>query len=229
MKEQTKSDWKHTLPVFGTIKTAGRVYTDSPINGNFHQLRQADYGKGFRQGIFGEQLALVHKAYFNQGDAGADNVVSVAGTLFISGNTAMKYIQDLVIVQDIPKVRNGRIVMDESKLIRKLSKNANKGVRFSDDGSIRAMPYGFGTEWQDSQQMKNNPFPILLTGDLEAGEKLAQIQDRIQKKGYIWALGQGINSVIRVPDLREFDGRLFLDGNIWDEFDDDRGSFGVRQ
>ena len=231
MKTESKPGFKHTPPSFGIIETAGRVYTDTPVgSGNFHKLREANYGQGFRQATFGEILDLAHQSYLNQGNKGADNVVDATRNFWLSGNTAIRYTPEHVIVQDIPEVRDGIIVMDEKNLTSKLSKNSRMGVRFSDDGTIRAIPYGFGTEWQNSEQIRTNSFPIALTGNLEASEILAQIQDKIGKRGYVWALDKGTNNEIRVPVLGEDGDGLFLNGDFWGEFfDGSRHSFGVRQ
>jgi len=120
-------------------------------------------------------------------------------------------------------------VMDENDLIRKLSKKSKKGVRFSDDGSIRSVQYGFGMQWQDSEQIRNNPLPIALTGDLEAGEKLAEIQNKIGKRGYVGVLDIFSQHVIKVPILSENEVGLILYDYAWGELDGDGRSFGVRQ
>jgi len=195
----------------------------------FHDLKQIDYGKGYKQGTFGDQLTLAHGAYLNQDNPDAQSIVGIFGSRIISGNTAMSYTPELIIVQDMPEVRDGRIVMDKKSLTSKLSKNAKKGVRFSDDGSIRAIQYGFAREWQNSDQMRINPFSIALTGNVNAPEMLAEIQDKIGKRGYIWALGKVSQSEIRVPVLFEFGDRLVLSGSNWDEFLGNWCSFGVRQ
>src|SRR3989344_1592115 len=229
METRPENDFEYTPPSVGTIKTAGRVYTDSPIRGNFNQLRQADYGKGFRQPTFGELLDLTISSYLNQGNNGADKVVQTAKQFFLSGNTAILYTPQLVIVQDMPRVENGRIVMDKDNLVSKLGLREENGVRFSDDGTIRSINYGFETEWQTTDQMRNNPFSIALTGDILAPEKLAEIQEKIGMKAYVWALDKGTNNVIRVPGLSEIDGRLVLGGDDWYGLLGDRCSFGVQQ
>ncbi|MEK6924744.1 MAG: hypothetical protein AABW71_00725 [Nanoarchaeota archaeon] len=224
-----KSIFKHNPPG-GTIETAGRVYADSPVGpGSFHKLKQADYGQGFRQATLREVLDLAHQSYFNQGITGADKVVQASRKFYLSGNTAILYVPNMVIVQDMPQVENGRIVMDEKSLTSKLSKNAKNGVRFSNDETIRALPYSFETGWQDAKQIEANPFTIALTGDIEAGKKLAQIQGQIGKRGYIWALGKGTDNQIRVPDLSEYVSSLGLNGYDWFDLDVNGHSFGVRQ
>ena len=224
-----KPTFKNLSEGVNPVEIDGRVYNASPKGpGNFHTLREANYGKGFVQGTFGNQLVLVHGAYLNQDNSDARTIVETSKNHYILGNTAINYAPQLVIVQDMPEVRDGRIVMDEKSLTAKLSKNAKNGVRFSDDESIRALSYGFETGWQTTDQIRINPFSIALTGNVNAPEMLAEIQDKISKKGYIWALGQGTNNEIRVPGLNEDVDSLDLDGD-WDGFGDDRSSFGVRQ
>ncbi|MBM3206853.1 MAG: hypothetical protein FJZ43_04515 [Candidatus Staskawiczbacteria bacterium] len=238
MESTDKPVFKHK-PKNGTIETARRVYTEVPVGlEKIYQLRAADYGKGFRQATFGESLDLVHASYLNQGNVGADDVVGAIMDYFLSGNTSILYTPELVIVQDMPEVRDGRIVMSEKDLTSKLSRNAMKGVRFSDDGTIRSLPYGFETGLHNQDKMRNNPFPIALTGDLEAGQKLAQIQQKIgdmqenydstnSENAVVSSLGRGTNNVIRVPGLWANEIGLLIGGN-WGDLSE-RISFGVRQ
>jgi len=111
--ETAKTGFKHN-PSNRTIETAGRVYGDTPTRpGNFHQLRQANYGQGSRQATFGEILDLAYSSHINQGNVEADKVIQTAKNNPLSGNTAMRYTPQIRIVQDMPEVRDGRIVMAE--------------------------------------------------------------------------------------------------------------------
>ena len=76
--------------------------------------------------------------------------------------------------------------------------------------------------------MRSNPFSIALTGDENAPEKLAQIQEIISKRGYIFALPKGKKNEIRVPDLYGYADSLDLDGGNWGELGNSGCSFGVR-
>jgi len=246
MQKAQKTEFKYTPPSFGTIEAAGRVYTASAIGPlNFCDLRLSNYGKGFRQATFGELLDLVYESYFNQGNEGACKVVEVAKEYLLSGNTSVIYTPELVIVQDMPRidknwaimtvngmtndgkpVENGGIIMNPRNLIAKLSKSANKGVKFSDDGTIRALPYGFETGFQTLEKMVDNPFPIALTGDLKAPVKLAQIeQERQHLRGFIWALDEGTKNKIRVPVLDVLSE--YGIGASWNGYDKQGHSFGV--
>jgi hypothetical protein len=229
MKTKAKTGFKHNPPlIYGTIETAGRMYTDSPQGpGNFHFLRQSNYGEGFKQGTFGDQFALAHGAYTNQGKEGAMDIVKLLRNFWLSGNTSILYTPTLVIVQDMPEVKDGRIVMDEKNLNSRLSKNAKNGVRFSDDGSVRALPYSFKTGWQSSDKIRANLFPVALTGNKDAPEMLEEIINKIGKSVYIYALNKVSEPEIRVPDLCEDDDRLNLFGDGWNGFNDGGRSFGI--
>ena len=212
------------------VKIDGKVYNATPIGPkNWHNLRNAEYGQGFRQGSFGENVGLVHAAYMNQDSQEAQAIVCASRKSFITGNTAILYTPQTIFVQDSPQVTNRQIVMDAQTLESKIGKKTIQGVTFSDDGSVRAIPYDFAKEWQTSEQMRKNPFAIALTGDENAPEKIAEMQDVTQKKGYVWALGKGTQNEIRVPGVDGFDYRVFLGGDRWYEFLGDGYSFGVQQ
>ena len=204
-----------------TINVDGRIY-NAALAGptNWHILRRADYGQGFRESTFGENLDLVHAAYSNKESPEAQSIIDKTRGLLIGGDTAIIYTPELIIVSDFPKVGGNRILMDENTLRARLGSHEVKKVIFSDDLKVRAIPYEFAAEWQDADEMRNNPFSIALTGDEEAPEKLAQIQEKIGKRGYVWALSKGTKDEIRVPSLSGYADRLYLSGDGWGVLDD---------
>src|SRR3989344_266808 len=126
-----KPTFKSSSGGVNPILVGDREYNASSRGpGNFHDLKQADYGEGYKQGTFGDQLTLAHGAYLNQDNPDAQSIVGIFRNRIVSGNTAMSYTPELIIVQDMPEVRNGRIVMDGNSLTAKLSENAKNGARF---------------------------------------------------------------------------------------------------
>lgn len=212
-----------------TIETAGRVYTDSPIRGNFHKLREANYGQGFRPSTFGEILSLADQSYINQGNAGADNVVQAARKFWLSGNTSAYGGEEIIIVQNFPNIEGGRIVMNPKELEDLLSRGKDlvKGVRLSRDGRVGSVSREMVREgWHDEEEIRNSLYPIVLALNKEGSNNMAGISNTTKKKAYFRfpAVGE-----IRVPGLVEVDGRLGLGGDDWFGFDDYSYSFGVRE
>ena len=163
------------VPAVTTIKVGDKVYNASPVGpGNWHQVRLGDYGEGFKQGTFGDNLTLVHAAYLNRDSREAKGVVKLVQNNWLTGNTALYGGKDLIYAVDFPEVRDGRIVIDEKGLNAKLGSKQEgevifgKGVRALSRSQVR---HG---EYNPSEALKS-AYPILITGDEEASEKTAQI------------------------------------------------------
>lgn len=215
MEERNKPQFD-SLPV-GVIPVVvnGRMY-DARLRGpiGFKDLVEThNYAPGFVQGTFRDQLNLLYGAFLNWRNLDAESTILITKHRNVAGNTAILYTPQLVIVQDIPQFENGRIVMNEKSLTAKLSKSAKKGVRFSDDGTVRALPYGFETGYQDRKQITKNPFPIALTGDDNVSETLVGILEEayVQKgargrrpKAQVKSLEKVSEHEIRISVFRHF-------------------------
>ncbi|MBS3083271.1 hypothetical protein J4423_00535 [Candidatus Pacearchaeota archaeon] len=224
----SKTDFKHN-PAERTIETAGRVYTDFELTGDFRLLRQANYGEGFRMATFGEVLDLVHQSYLNQGNTGADNVVRATRQFWLSGNTVAYGGRDIITVQNFPEIKEGRIIMDFEELESLLNEGEDlvPGVRISRDGNV-----GFVLRnkvrggWHDETQIRGSLYPIVLALSKNGSDNMADISRVKQKSAYFALPTVG---KITVLDLDEDDDRLGFGGYYWGEFDNGRHSFGVKE
>src|SRR3989344_1811479 len=127
--ERTKPSFKVT-PAVTTIAVDGVVYNASPVGPNtWYQVRERDYGKGFKQGYFGPNFNLVHGCYVNKDSKDeqirkhANGVVSVARNNWVTGRTALysgDKERELIFIQDEPEVKDGRIVMNQKALKARL-------------------------------------------------------------------------------------------------------------
>lgn len=174
----------HTRSV-ETIKFNGKTFNVEPVRSleieELPSFREADlrgeYGAGFRQGTYGDQFDLFYAlclAYNTQPElkmmAHKKLKYFIDGSDGVGGNTAIIRGSNLIIVQDMPEIRGGKIIMDEKDLIAKLGSREVNGVLFSDDGHIRATPYGV-TTYVDG----NFPLMTALTGDTSVNEKLEDL------------------------------------------------------
>ena len=234
MSEQKTQPTFNVRPAVTTIQVGDVVYNAEPAGpGNWHKLRQADYGQDFRQGTFGENFTLAHSGYINQKSENeqtrkhARNVVQVVRKQWLTGNTALYGGEkELIFAQDFPEVQEGNIVMNQKDLEARLGKHQVGDVVISDDCLVRAMPREKVREGEcNTEQMLKESYPIFLTGDAEAPEKMADMMQTVEKPGYLWVPRK---NKVRVPGLGESDVRLFLVG-LWFEFFVDRYSFGVRR
>jgi len=214
----------------GLVFNAQRV---GPMN--FAGLRQADYGKGFGMPTMPELVPLVYASLENKNYDTAKNVIKtlrnnwITGkNNWITGNTGILYIPKGIYVQDNPKLKEGRISMNQKTLERKLGKHEEKGVVFSEDKNIRFIPYGFKRKSQSALDLARNPGIIALTGSEENAEKLAKVSEHYKLKPYFWALENVDSPQTRVAGLTSgsFDGRLVVDAD-YSENGGGRFSFGV--
>lgn len=198
---------------------------------NFLELRQADYGPGFRMPTIPELVPLVYASLENQDYDAAKNVVNLMEDYWLTGNTGIRYVQEGMFVQDNPKWKGERIYMSQKVLESRLGSHEEEGVVFSDDGSVRFTPYGFvREEEQSSQALSVNPGVIALVGGEENAEKLARASEHYKHGCWFHAL-----SCVELPEIISVAGlfsygfnrpRLGLDANVFVSYVD-RFSFGV--
>ena len=183
-----------------------------------------------------ETASLVYDAYKNPNDdkAISDEIKSIMkNDLFYTFN-GLLYTPSGVYIQDNPKLlenakTNDDLRMSEKDLQSRLSSKEEKGIVFSEDGSVRFLKgYDFKTKSQSSLELSKNPFVIALAGE-EGAERLGYIADRNKTPPYLFALKDVKEPVKRVAGL----------GSCWfivglDVIGDDYGncsggrSFGVR-
>ena len=71
--------------------------------------------------------------------------------------------------------------MKETDLKSKLNLKEEEKVIYSDDGSIRFVPYGFKSGEMNSDEIRRNPFIIALSSGQENAEKIAYISNKISE------------------------------------------------
>ena len=234
-EQKTKPTFELLHNAIIPIELNGVVYNAGAVGPyNWHKLRAAEYGEGFRQGTFGENFTLAHCGYVNkdsenkQTRKNARNVVKVVRKHWLAGNTALyggDEDSELIFVQDFPEVKEDKIVMNQKDLEERLGSHELKGVIFSDDGLVRAIPRANVRQGEcNAEQVLQTTYPIFLTGDEEAPEKVIEMMETINKPGYFWVPAK---RNVRVPGLVGIGDSLFL--GDWNEFSGIRYSFGVRQ
>jgi len=212
------------LPDFGLKFNAQCV---SPMK--FAGLRQADYGLGFRMPIMPELVPLVYTSLEHQDKETAKNVIKTLRERRLTGNTGVHYVPEGMYVQDDPDLVNGRVSMSQKALEGKLGSYEERGVVFSDDKSVRFVPYGFSRESQKSSlDLAGNSGVIALTGSEESAEMLAKASEHYKVNPYLWALSNVDSPETRVAILvsDRLDGRLGVIA-YGSEHDNGWGSFGV--
>ncbi len=143
---------------------------------NFVDLRNANYGEGFRMPTIPEVVPLIYASLENQNYTTAQNVVRTLKDHRISGNTGILYTEKGMYAQDNPNLRNSIVSMNERILKSKLGPTEEAGVVFSDDKSVRFTPYGFKIERLGKDLGKNKGI-IAIVGGQENAEKLVRVSE----------------------------------------------------
>lgn len=199
---------------------------------NFAGLRNADYGSGFRMPTMPELIPLVYASLENKDQQTAKGVIKTLKQNWLTGNTGILYTKKGMFVQDNPILEDGRIQMDQKYLEAKiiLGSNEERGVFFSDDKSMRFVPYGFKTQSQTALELATNPGVIALAGSPENAERLAKASEHYRVNPYFYALSDSETPQTRVAELNSnyFGCGLYVNASDSGDYDD-RCSFGVSE
>jgi len=233
MENQETKSGEYTSPSVGAIKIDGKFYNASPIgSGDFHFLRNADYGEGFRQGTYGEQLTLLNQACLNQNKDSLKYIVDLVEDSWISGDTALLGRKDDILVMNNPKIKGGRIHINPEELEDLLigSKKLYKGVEISSCGNVgrisrKIIKKGYNKS-SDEIRGSLHPYIAFLTLNPDSLSQIDGILKIIGKPVYVQA---PLNGKVRVPDFGVGVNGLEVDGYYSTEFFSDRYSFGVHK
>jgi len=215
--------WTFNLPDVGLSFNSERI---GPLN--FNDLRNADYGFGFRMPTLQELVKLVY-ASFEHHDYMTSRIVKKAlKKNCLAGNTGILYTEEGMYVQDNPRLIDKRISMDQKDLDKSLAYVKNR-VFFSNDETVRFTRYGFKIESQTSLELSKNRGVIALVGNEENAEKIAKISRNFRVDPYFCALDNVDLPRVRVAGLASDGpcGRLDVDAYYDGLNFNTRCSFGV--
>ena len=168
-----------------TVEVDGTVYSLIPKQGSFSQLFQGDYGQGFRQGTFGEQLTFRHALEIHEDISEAKAALEVARRELTLGNTVFYRGRYLFAVDNLDMVEEGGL---GKMIVRETVAGGDKinGVFFSKNGNLRAIPYQEDiTEEYNAFLISGSTYPVFATGDRMASEKLAKILDKTKDRIFL--------------------------------------------
>ncbi len=213
------------------LNDVGLIYKTQRIGPmTFRNLRNADYGTGFRMPTMPELVSLVYASLENRNYGGAKEVIKTLKNHWIAGNTGILYTPEGMYVQDNPNMEDGGISMNQKVLEGKLGRHQEKGVLFSNDRSIRFTPYNYKTESQSSLEFSQNSGIIALIGGEENAEKLTKASEHYCSNPYFLALDKPTSPEVRVGGFGTYfvDNRLYADAYVDVGFGD-WYSFGVKK
>jgi len=146
-----------------------------------------------------ETASLVYAAWQNPDEKYSKEIINLLKNKWLLANNGILLAKKGVYVQDNPPVKDGKIVMDEKALEKKLS-NCQYGIMKSCDESIRFTEYGFDLESQKASDLAKNRFVIVLAGT-EGAEKLAKTAEKYPSKPYVFGSNRPDENNIRVAAL----------------------------
>ncbi|MBU1203772.1 MAG: hypothetical protein KKG60_01755 [Nanoarchaeota archaeon] len=153
-----------------------------------------------------ETASLVYAAWQNPEERYSKEIIRLLKDSWLWGFTGNLYVPgDGVYIQDNPKIKDGKVIMEKSKLVEALEKQ---------DKTVRFVPFGFKTGKQTSLELSKNHYVVALVGE-QGADKLAQVADKYKNKACVWSFSSIDNEVIRVSALdSDWDGRrLDVDGD----------------
>ncbi|MDP1695576.1 MAG: hypothetical protein Q8L29_01530 [archaeon] len=153
--------------------------------------------QNLRKPTFAEITSLVHSAHQNLDNKYSEEIVHILKKGYFWGFNGILYVQNEgAYIQDLPEIKNGRVSMDKSQLVKRLEAN---------DSSVRFVPFGFRTEEQSLIDIAKNKFVIALAGEGGA-DKLAEIAEKFSKKLYVWSFNEVQGEITNVPALGDYIG-----------------------
>lgn len=133
------------------------------------------------------------------------NIENILSHSIIVTTTGVLYTEKGFLVQDDMEVSAYKpILMDKENLEKRLGSFEESGVVFSDDKSVRFVPYGFKTGEQTPRELGKNPGVIAISGSKENAEKLTEISKTY--KGNPWFVYHSNDDLPKIgPAIFQYD------------------------
>ena len=183
------------------------------FKGTYGNVAEQIDNAGLKRPNSPETASLVYETWKNSKEQYSSEIISILkdnwlwefiGNLYLPKSN--EEINNGVILEDNPKIENGKLVMDKNSLIKRLQEN---------DSNVKFVPFGFKTGNQSIKELEENSYIIARYGK-EGAEKIAEIASKYKSQPYI----HGFNSVdeekIKMSILGEgwnFNKGLFVYGN----------------
>lgn len=137
----------------------------------FKDLRNVNYGEGFRMPIMSELVPFIYTCFQNQDDETARKVINsfLKPHKLLVANTGVLYTAKGMFVQDNPKMKGTDVNMTQKILESKLGATEEGGIIFSNDRTVRF------TVYDQNNNLALNRGSIALTGSLENAAMFAEL------------------------------------------------------
>lgn len=187
--------------------------------GTYAQVGEQIQKEGLARPTMAQTVSLVHTA-FNSDDKYSKEIKDIMRNKWLWAYTGILYVPNKgAYIQDDPQIKNAMPYMDQNELERKL---------YSNDPTVRFVPFGYKTGEMTPIQMAKNPFVIVQAGQ-EGAQKLSEVADKFKRKPYLYSFDSVVKPITRVSALNsdwDFGSRLNVSGDLHGD-DDDGCAFGV--
>lgn len=206
--------------------TRGRIEVEVPHQGDkltfvwpikgpetYANVKEQIESNGLVAPTMAQTVSLVYTANQNSNEPEFNEVISRLDNNCLWGFNGVLYLprgegdyQNGAIIQDNPQIKDGRVFLDKSELIKKLGVPEDKSVRF--------VPFGYKLSVQTASELAKNPFVIGLAGE-EGAEKLAKVSEKYINNPRVWSFDNVEEEIAGVSGLYSNwdDDRLDVDGN----------------
>ncbi|MBU2615704.1 MAG: hypothetical protein KKC19_01230 [Nanoarchaeota archaeon] len=196
------------------LHEGGKINFQYPsFRGNYGNVAEKIDAEGLQRPNSSETALLVYDAFQNPEGKYESEIIDIlnkgwfwefTGNLYIPKSN--EEINNGVILENNPKIINGRLAMDKDSLINRLQEG---------DSNVQFVPFGFKAGEQTSRELEKNPYVVARYGE-EGAEKIAEIADKYRRNPRVWAFDSVDEKIQRVSVLyREwgFGDRIGVDGN----------------
>ena len=133
------------------------------FNGTYVDVAKQIDKAGLKRPNSSETASLVYDAWQNPKEKYSSEIISIlknnwfwefTGNLYLPKSN--EEINNGVILEHNPKIKNGKLVMDKNSLIKRLKEN---------DALVKFVPFGYKIETQSSLELSKNPYIIARYGE----------------------------------------------------------------
>ena len=171
---------------------------------------------GLKRPNSAETASLVDYSWKNPEEKYSQEIISIlennwfwefTGNLYLP--KSHEEINNGVILENNPKIINGKLAMDKNSLVQRLQNN---------DPLVKFVPFGYKIGKQNLIELQKNPYVLARYGK-EGTEKMAEVASKYKNKPYIWSFDSVDKEETTLSVLSSgwyFGDRLYVDGGFLD-------------
>ena len=196
----------------------GKITLQYPsFKGYYGNVADSIDKEGLKRLTSPKTASLVYDAFKNPKGEYESQIIKILNDAWLWEYTGNLYlpksdeeINDGVIIENNPKITNGKLDMNKNDLIKRLKEN---------DADVKFVPFGFKIGEQNLIEFQNNPYIKARYGK-EGAEKIAEVASKYKKNPYIYSFNSVDGEKVRMSALYRNWGlgnRLDVAGDSWDD------------